>query len=342
MIAQQEPLDRILRGVSRMISHQDESLCCIPLCLASGEDNRRLEPVANGAPVEPLAEAVRQLGSEAFALWTMEGFRVSCKRVPQLAESATSATVAEAASRMGLKSCWSIPIVSSARSALGVLLVLSPRGSEPAPSEIQLLEAASRLAAIAIEHRFMTDLLAFQAGHDSLTRLPNRCTFESRLESAISQAKVDGQELAVFFVDLDRFKFVNDTFGHSGGDDLLRQVSGRLRRCIRHGDTIARVGGDEFSLLLPGLGNTVEANRVAENILRAFHKPFDIGGSEVPITASIGISVYPKDGLDAATLQRNSDTAMYRVKNSGKNNFRCYTPQPRGRPDRRRSAERVA
>jgi diguanylate cyclase (GGDEF)-like protein/PAS domain S-box-containing protein len=342
MIAQQQPLDRILLGVSRMISHQDESLCCIPMCLATDEEARRLEPGVCGETAEELSDAMRQLGSEAFLLWPVEGFRVSCRSLTELAGSATSAALAEKAAGLGMRSCWSIPILSSSRNALGVLVVFSALSTEPAAPEIQLLEAASRLAAIAIEHRFMTDLLAFQAGHDSLTRLPNRGTFESRLESAIAQVKLDGDELAVFFVDLDRFKQVNDTFGHGGGDELLRQVAGRLRGCIRHGDTIARVGGDEFSLLLPGLGEPDEANRVAEAILQAFRRPFEIGGVEVGVTASIGISIYPRDGLDATTLQRHSDTAMYRVKNSGKNNFRCYASESRGRADKRRSAERVA
>lgn len=342
MIAQQQPLECILRGVSRMISHQDESLWCIPMRLAADEENRPLEPVVYGDFPECLMAAMRELGPEALLLWPIEGDRGSCRSLTDLSGNIASAVLAETATRLGMRSCWSIPIVSSARNGLGVLVVFSPRSDEPAPAEIQMLEAASRLAAIAIEHRFMTNLLAFQAGHDSLTRLPNRSTFETRLESAIEQVKVNGQELAVFFVDLDQFKQVNDTFGHSGGDELLQQVAGRLRHCIRNGDTIARVGGDEFSLLLPGLGDPAEANRVAEAILQAFHKPFEIGGVEVEVTASIGISLYPRDGLDATALQRHSDTAMYRVKNSGKDNFRCYTPESRGRPERGISAERVA
>lgn len=100
--------------------------------------------------------------------------------------------------------------------------------------------------------------------------------------------------------------------------------SQRLRLSIRRTDTLARIGGDEFSLLLTGLRDAAEANRLAEAILLAFHSPFDIGGWQVHITPSIGISFYPRDGLDAPTLQRNSDTAMYRVKNTGKNSFRCY------------------
>jgi len=135
---------------------------------------------------------------------------------------------------------------------------------------------------------------------------------------------------------------VNDTFGHGGGDELLRQVAMRLRRCIRDTDLLARIGGDEFSLLLPGLRETGDSNRVAEEILQAFRAPFDIDGSEVHITSSIGISFYPTDGLDATTLQRKSDGAMYRVKNSGKNSFRCCMGDARGDRERLMSPGRVA
>jgi diguanylate cyclase (GGDEF)-like protein/PAS domain S-box-containing protein len=328
MIAQLQPLDRILQGISRMISHQDETLQCVSLCFGTGEE-KRLDSFAGRRSIEPLAQALRMLGNEAFTLWPTEGFHVTSRRVATLAEGPASALLAETATRCGARSCWSIPIVSSSRNSLGVLLVFSPRGGDPTADEAQLLEAASRLAGIAIEHRYLTDLLAFQAGHDSLTRLPNRSTFERTLESAISDAKARAEELAVFYVDLDRFKSVNDTFGHSGGDELLRHVGTRLRQCIRHGDMIARVGGDEFALILPRLRESGEAHRVAEAILQAFRKPFEVAGVQLTVTSSIGISVFPRDGLDATSLQRNSDSAMYRVKNNGKNSFRCYGPEPR-------------
>ena len=186
---------------------------------------------------------------------------------------------------------------------------------------------------VAIENRHLTDLLAFQASHDCLTRLPNR-SIRPTAGGRHFAAGAKPEELAVLFVDLDRFKEVNDTFGHSGGDELLRQVAVRLRHCMGRADMLARIGGDEFSLLLPGLHDAAEASRVAADILRAFHSPFDIGGREVCMTASIGISFYPQDGLDASTLQRNSDTAMYRAKNTGKNNFRCYAGDHCARADR--------
>ena len=335
MIAQQQPLDRILGSISLMINHQDEALRCIPLRLVREDEGHRLQPACAGDCSETLALAVRDLARDAFSLWPSGVFRVNHSLIPELAAKPASARVAAAATLMGVQSCWSIPILSSSQSPLGMLLVFSPRAAEPTVQEKRLLEAGGRLAAIAIEHRYMTDLLNFQASHDGLTRLPNRSTFETRLEEAIARARAHYEVLAVLYVDLDRFKEVNDTFGHSGGDELLRQVAVRLRGCIRHTDLLARIGGDEFSLLLPGLCETAEANRVAEAILDAFHLPFDIAGARVSVTSSIGISFYPKDGLDATTLQRNSDSAMYRVKNAGKNSFRCFTPESRTRAERK-------
>ena len=320
MIAQQQPLCRILSGIAAMISHQDEGLLCIPLRL----DEAQLEAVWGDSNAQQLCGVIGELGSQALSIWPANGFRVSHLNITGLSGNQIFGEFAAAAARLGMESCWSIPIISSSRQSLGLLLVFSPRAGESTPQEKMLLEAASRTAAIAIEHRYLTDLLAFQAGHDSLTRLPNRSSFEARLQDAIAHASKHGEQLALFYVDLDRFKDVNDTFGHCGGDALLRQVATRLRRCIRHTDMLARIGGDEFSLLLAGLRDTSEANRLAEVILRAFQTPFTIAGWPVHVTSSIGISFYPEDGLDAPTLQRNSDTAMYRVKKTGKNSFRCF------------------
>jgi diguanylate cyclase (GGDEF)-like protein/PAS domain S-box-containing protein len=324
MVVQQQPLDRILSGVSMMISHQNEDLVSIPLRLVREDEMPRMEPVSIGPQTEKLCQSLRELGHAAFALWPPDGVEVSHSSTAELAGRTGAAAFARVAEEMGFRGCWSVPMISSSRNPLGMLLVLSPQETAPTLQESQLMQGGSRIAAIASEHRLMTDLLAFQASHDCLTRLPNRSTFETRLEEAILRAGGCDEQLAVFYVDLDRFKEVNDTLGHSGGDELLRQVAVRLGKCIRHSDVLSRIGGDEFSLLVEGLHDRVEADRVAEAILRVFRTPFDIGGVKVSMTASIGISFYPEDGRDATTLQRHSDSAMYGVKNAGKNSFRCY------------------
>lgn len=164
------------------------------------------------------------------------------------------------------------------------------------------------------------------AYHDSLTGLPNRRLFQDRLSMAVAQAHRNAQHLAVLFLDLDRFKSVNDSLGHATGDRLIQHVAERLRTCLREGDTVARLGGDEFTLLLPGMAQVVDAARVAEKVLDALRVPFLIEDRELLATASIGISLYPEDGRDADTLVKNADAGMYRAKQQGRDNYQLCAP----------------
>jgi diguanylate cyclase (GGDEF)-like protein/PAS domain S-box-containing protein len=164
------------------------------------------------------------------------------------------------------------------------------------------------------------------AYHDTLTGLPNRLLFSDRLAMALAQAQRQQRKVAVLFIDLDRFKVINDSLGHSVGDRLLQAVSARIQESIREGDTIARLGGDEFTLLLPGLMESVDAAKVAEKVLEVLRLPFDLETSELFVTASIGVSVYPHDGADVEELVKNADTAMYRAKEQGRDNYQLYTP----------------
>lgn len=167
--------------------------------------------------------------------------------------------------------------------------------------------------------------IAYQAYHDLLTDLPNRALFQDRLGLAIMQARRNHRELAVMFVDLDRFKIVNDSLGHLKGDHLLRDVATRLKQCLRQGDTLARHGGDEFTLVLPDIADREDAEKVARKVLAAVEKPFDLDGHEVFISASIGIAVFPEHGSSGDQLVRHADIAMYRVKGSGKNDVRFFS-----------------
>ncbi len=168
------------------------------------------------------------------------------------------------------------------------------------------------------------EVISYQAYHDILTDLPNRMLFKDRLGLAVIQAKRKVTELAVMFIDLDRFKLVNDTLGHVKGDELLQQVALRLKECLRRGDTLARQGGDEFTIVLPELRDRADATAIADKFLECLHKPFDLDGHEVHISASIGIAIYPGDGESIDELLRHADIAMYQVKALGKNGHSFY------------------
>ena len=168
--------------------------------------------------------------------------------------------------------------------------------------------------------------LRHQAFHDALTGLPNRAKYAERLDDAIRHAKRSGRIFAVLFVDLDHFKYINDSLGHVVGDRLLRAVSERLGACLRETDTVARLGGDEFILLAPDVGSIDAAARLASAVCKAVSsRPYLIDGRELRINTSIGISIYPEDGEDGVTLIKNADAAMYHAKEMGRNNFQFFT-----------------
>ncbi len=168
------------------------------------------------------------------------------------------------------------------------------------------------------------EVISYQAYHDILTDLPNRMLFKDRLGLAVIQAKRKQTELAVMFIDLDRFKLVNDTLGHVKGDELLQQVALRLKDCLRRGDTLARQGGDEFTIVLPELRDRQDARAIADKFLESLHQSFDLDGHQVHISASIGIAIYPGDGEGIDELLRHADIAMYQVKALGKNGHSFY------------------
>ena len=163
-----------------------------------------------------------------------------------------------------------------------------------------------------------------QAFHDALTGLPNRLLLQDRLEHAIDIAYRESRPLAVMFIDLDRFKVINDSLGHDVGDSLLVEVTGRLKSCMRRSDTIARLGGDEFVVILTDFAGSSEVADVAEKIVASVLEPLDLKGHEIHVGASIGIAMYPQDGADVTTLMKGADTAMYRAKDAGRNTFRFF------------------
>jgi diguanylate cyclase (GGDEF)-like protein len=188
----------------------------------------------------------------------------------------------------------------------------------------QLALSRLRAAEEQFAHAKRVEHLAY---HDGLTKLPNRRLFSNLLDQSINQARRYNHRLAVLFLDLDRFKNINDTFGHEAGDQLLQDVSTKLKACLRDSDTVARLGGDEFVILLPEISEEKYVATVAQQITSAVSTPFDLQGQPFRVTTSIGISIYPKDGLDEQTLTKNADIAMYQAKGKGKNNFKFYSKE---------------
>lgn len=176
------------------------------------------------------------------------------------------------------------------------------------------------------ERRWMEEKIKHMAFHDTLTSLPNRILFNDRLTLALAHAHRMNEMLAVLFLDVDRFKGINDALGHTMGDQLLREVADRLKSCVRDQDTVARFAGDEFTLLVLGITQTEHAIDIACKILGAFKRSWTVSKHELYITASIGIALYPNNGEDAETLLRNADAAMYYAKEQGRNNYQLYTP----------------
>lgn len=186
----------------------------------------------------------------------------------------------------------------------------------------QLVQSRLRAAEAKIAYAERVEYLAY---HDGLTSLPNRSLFSKMLSQSISEASRYHRQLAVLFLDLDRFKHINDTLGHDAGDQLLQEVAQRITACLRASDTVARLGGDEFVILLPELSEDKYVAITAQKVLSTIARPFNLQDHEFRVTASIGISVFPQDGLDEQTLKKNADIAMYQAKQQGKNNFQFYS-----------------
>lgn len=304
MVARNGDIETILTHLAEMVERQCPDLRCSVLLLRNGE----LVQVAGATLSSDAVGKFQELSLGA-------------------AHAPPPGRVPLPAPRPPTGSSWSVPILSGSGATLGAFAVACSIRRKPLQEELDLISKSSRLAAIAIEQRHLTDKLAYQAQHDALTGLPNRALFEDRLHRSLAQARRQGWLAAVLFVDLDRFKQINDTLGHPVGDSLLQHVARRLEGCIRRNDTLARMGGDEFTVLLTELRDQQYVLTVAQKLLDALQAPFQIDAYELFITASIGVSVYPRDGKDAATLQRNADSAMYRAKNRGKNNYQLFVPE---------------
>ena len=316
MVAENESIDTILAEVVELVEAQCSGALCSLLLLrdemltwvaAPGfpqEGLRLLKPfrVLRDTAGLPAAEVAR-----GTVLWD------DIRGCPFWADRA------HLAGQLGIESCRSTPILSADGMLLG-MLALHYKARQPRDeSDSELLEAAGRLAARALEQRGFTERLEFQARHDSLTGLPNRAYFMELLEAALLDASERSGSLAVLFIDLDRFKQINDILGHAMGDRLLKEVGHRLKLLLTEDDLAGRMGGDEFTIVLTRQPDEQTAVLASQEFLNAFRVPHQIEDNELFVTASIGVALFPRHGQTVAELLRNADLAMYHAKNTGKN-----------------------
>ncbi|WP_305042538.1 putative bifunctional diguanylate cyclase/phosphodiesterase [Geoalkalibacter sp.] len=302
--------------------------------LAAEDESRRIRPVAIFGEHAEFLQGLsiswgnRQSGRGPSGRAVRERRPVVC---PSIAGDPVFAPFRLEAARRGLASCISLPLLAEDR-CLGVLGIYAREENVFDAEEEQLLvELANQLSFGLLALRLRTERsealeqVERLAYFDPLTGLPNRRMFLERLGQAVALAQREGQQLALLFLDLDRFKDINDTLGHDGGDQLLKAVASRLRGCVRQADTVARHGGDEFVIILHAIHGQGQAEAVAKKILAAFAEPFQISGREVYSSTSVGIALSPADGTDVDTLIRHADAAMYTAKAEGRQTYRFFS-----------------
>ncbi|HUP93858.1 MAG TPA: EAL domain-containing protein [Burkholderiales bacterium] len=280
---------------------------------------RRFDEAIAQLHVEPRPDG-KGLASRAFAarkpVWIVDIAKADAFKRQALAMEA------------GLHSGFAFPLMRGSQ-ALGVIEFFHRDAGEPDPVLVKTAESIGSEIGQYLVRMHAEEAVKFMAMHDGLTRLPNRVMFNERLSGAIAQAQRYHRSLAVLFIDLDRFKIINDTLGHEAGDYVLREASQRLTENLRAGDTVARLGGDEFVVLLEQVVDPVYVASVCQKLIEALAAPFVIAGREYRITASIGVSTYPADSSDGEELLKNADIAMYRAKEQGRNAFEFFSPQIR-------------
>jgi diguanylate cyclase (GGDEF)-like protein/PAS domain S-box-containing protein len=323
MIAEGLPLNDVLRRLIEAAEEQEPDCIAAGVMIIAGVVHHYAPNLP--APMSALVE--RQLYhfvSRFSELADQTGEQILfCDLMNDPAWEDVRASVAQ--NRM--RSCWAVLVHSRHREANGAFVLYRCDQQRPRRSAVEMMKLASSLISVALEHRELTDQLTFQAHHDALTHLPNRTLFSDRLDQALTTANRTKRAAAVLVVDLDRFKYVNDTFGHQAGDELLCQVSRRLQKRLRASDTLARMGGDEFAVILTDLAAPNDAEHVATALVQEFKRPVDLRGREVFITISVGAVIYPRDGVDGLSLMKNADLALYHAKDGGRNSACLFTPE---------------
>jgi diguanylate cyclase (GGDEF)-like protein len=324
LIASSSDLSKILSAIVRALENElPDALCSILLLDKTGK-----YLVLGAAPSLPAFynEAVDGLavgqgvGSSGTAVYS--GKRVF---VADVATHPYWAPWTALVQKAGLAACWAEPIIGNQGNVLGSFSIYRREISTPKAAEFKLIEQFAKLARIAIEREKADQIIWQQANYDSLTNLPNRNLLQEYLTNAIANAQREKKQLAIAMLDLDEFKYVNDSLGHAAGDTVLVQCSKRIKGCIRKNDIAARLGGDEFIIIFVGTKDPEDIEKVGKKISNVLAQPYIIEEKDVYCTASIGIAIYPDDALSIDALLRNADQAMYRAKEQGRNSIHYFT-----------------
>ncbi|NQV22567.1 MAG: EAL domain-containing protein, partial [Rhodospirillales bacterium] len=254
-------------------------------------------------------------------------------------QNAMSAPRGKAARACGVRSGFAVPVLADGEVVV-VLEFFTPKSVDPEQSTLQALTQVGGQLGRAIERKRADETIRTMALQDSLTGLANREQFQRQMPPALANSLRVGRNVALMFLDVDHFKDVNDTLGHPIGDELLKEISKRLMICCRETDTVARLGGDEFAIIATNLHGPDGAATLARRIVDSLRAPVTLDGREIFITGSIGITVYPADGLDSADLQKNADLALYRAKDEGRDNYQFYDEEMNRSVQNRKTMER--
>jgi diguanylate cyclase (GGDEF)-like protein len=293
---------------------------------ALSEQGRILEMIATRAPMPEVLDSLVQLAESQLRGAGAHGRRQGSQRdSAPITASILLLDNPESTLPPAVDACWSTPILSHSDAVLGRFVIDAAPEWLPTAHQRHCIESAARLAGIAIERQRSEQRIRHMAHHDELTGLPNRALLQDRMTQALGQARRTGRPLALLFLDLDGFKYINDSLGHEVGDRLLRAVAGRLQALVRQGDTVARLGGDEFVVMLVDLPQAEDAALIAHEIVQALARPLRLDERLLHVTASIGLATFPADGDSADLLLKQADAAMYRAKAEGRNGFQCYT-----------------
>lgn len=317
LVARSQDLEKVMARLCTAFEEQAQETRAALLLL--GEDGKYLFPFA--APNLP----------EIF-LNTKGGIRISptadtSSRAVYTGEAVYSADIdleaawashRDTAREVGIRACWAVPVRSSSGAVLGCFSAYRRRPGLPSAREVGVLELAARLASVAIERARTEERIRHLAMYDQTTGLANRVLLSDHLQGAINHAQRHGEHLALLFIDLDGFKAINDTHGHDAGDEILAAIGQRLRERVRGSDTAARIGGDEFVILLTSVTGEAAARQVAEDILACISAPTEWHGESLRVGGSIGLSLFPEDGQTADALLTRADDAMYAAKQAGK------------------------